>query len=242
MVHPTAKPEKPFQLHPEPILRRQQNTIGNSLGYTFLWLEDSGRPAALGDIFFFKNHLEMRHMMNEWHSFNDQPLIVKGPGANDVEKVFLDSPAPGLDWRAFPDADEPAKTTAGRKLQMTRLVRRIAIDSTTQVSRQHHHLRLLTTPIFTYESTGDPRFLSGAIFAFCVETDPECLISIEARQSGDHYEWEFAPTATTIDLLALQLDEKPTWSADPPVFSLKSPHSTGFVKQVRVPLTPPATP
>lgn len=242
VVFPTANPEKAFSLHPEPILRRQQNTIGNSLGYTFLWLESSGRPAALGDIFFFKNHLEMRHMLNEWHSFSEQPLTVKGPGAKDVEKIFLDSPSPGLEWLAFPDAELPASTLSVRKLQMNRLVRRIAVESTTHVSRKNYHLHLLTTPIFAYQSKGDERFLSGAIYAFCVETDPECLISIEARRVGERYEWQYAPTATTLDHLVLNLDGKQAWIADPPVFALRSPHATGFVKEVRIPLTQPPTP
>lgn len=46
-VFPTEHPDRPFVLRAEPILRRQQNTVGNSLGYTFVWLEDTGRPAAL---------------------------------------------------------------------------------------------------------------------------------------------------------------------------------------------------
>lgn len=237
-VFPTEHPDQPWKLREEPILRRQQNTMGNSLGYTFLWLEPSGRPAALCDVFFFKNFQENRMMLNEWHSFSTAPLTARGPGAKDVDRVFLKASGPGLEWKIIPDAEEPAKTAVGRKLQMTQLARRFSVELMTSQGDKHE-LRLLGTPLYQYDSRGDESFLSGALFAYCVETDPEVLASIEARRVNEQYVWQYGLTATSIARLFVKLDERDEiWKADPPVFDVNSPHSSGYIKDVRVPLPP----
>lgn len=235
-VFAVKDPEHPFALRLEPILRRQQNTQGNSLGYTFVWLEPCGRPAALCDVFYFKNHLENRHMMNEWHSFADEPLKVVGPGKNDVPRDFLRSPSSGLDWKPVPGADQPADTPAGRRLQLGRLARRFSAWSIDAKERKHE-LRLLTTPILAYESTDPKRCLAGAIFAHCVETDPECLVVLEARPKVNGFEWRYAPVATSIDEQFLKLDDDLVWSSGVPEWKLDSPHWKDFIKETRIPLT-----
>lgn len=240
-VFPTDQPDKPWTLREEPILRRQQNTTGNSLGYTFLWLEASGRPAALCDVFFFKNFRENRMMMNEWHSFSTVPLTARGPGAKDVDRMFLNAAGPGLEWKTIPDAEAPATTPVARKLQLAKLARRFSVELINS-NGDKHELRLLGTPIYQYEPKGDNSYLGGAIFAYCVETDPEVLASIEARRDGQQYVWQYGLTATSIARLFVKLDEQDViWKADPPVFDVNSPHSTGYVKEVWVPL-PPGTP
>ena len=240
-VFPTEHPDRPFALRPEPILQRQQNTVGNSMGYTFVWLEETGRPPALCDVFYFKNHQEQRLMLNEWHSFSDRPLTVKGLGAKDVLRTFMSSPGPGVEWRKFPSADPPAKTTSRRKSQMSQLARRFQVELFDS-KQQRHELRLLTTPIFPYEPKNTTDFLGGAIFAYCVETDPEVLILIEARAADSGFQWMYAPVATSIDRLFLKLDDKETWSADPPVFNAKSPHWKDYIKNVRIPVTSDVAP
>lgn len=235
-VFPTEGEDQAFDLKPEPILRRQQNTVGNSLGYTYLWLDKSGRPAALCDVFYFKNFQENRHMMNEWHALADEPLTVQGPGAKDVMRTFMRSPGAGIDWRAFPETEPPGKTAAARKTQMGRLSKRFSAWLFSSTG-ERHDLRLLTTPIFTYEAKDSKDFLGGAIYALCVETDPEIMIVLEARQGKERMEWQYAPFATSIERLFLKLDDTEAWSADPPKFHPESAHWKDFIKEVQVPLT-----
>jgi len=242
-VFPADHPDAPFVLHPKPILRRQQNTVGNSLGYTYIWLEASGRPAALCDIFYFKNHLDTRQMLNEWHSFADVPLTARGPGKDDIERDFMAAPKPGLEWSVIGDAPAPAATHGTRLVQLRRLIRRFAAEMYDR-AEQHHDLRLLNTPIFDYESSDPQRGLGGAIYAFCIETDPECMLLIEARPvaGATSDQWMYAPVATSIDRQFLKLDGEQVWSADPPVFDAHSPHWKDFIKEVFIPVEKQAEP
>lgn len=235
-VFPTEHPEKPMTLRTEPILRRQQDTVGSSIGYTFLWVEESGRPAALCDVFYFRNQQETRDMLNEWHSFSNQPLTAKGPGIKDAERTFMASPGPGLEWKPIPKSEAPAKTLSQRRTQMGQLARRFQVEMIDK-KQQRHELRLLTTPVFQYESKNSEEFLGGGIFAYCVETDPEVLILLEARVVDSSPTWMYAPVATSVDRQFLKLDDKEVWSANPPVFHPKSPHWIGFIKTVQIPVT-----
>src|ERR1700677_5197848 len=50
-VYPTADPAHPFAPLKEPVLHRTQQVQGSSKGSVFVWVEPSGRPAAICDVF-----------------------------------------------------------------------------------------------------------------------------------------------------------------------------------------------
>jgi hypothetical protein len=50
-VYPMDDPTHPFAMLKEPVLHRAQEVQGSSKGSFFLWVEPSGRPAAIGDVF-----------------------------------------------------------------------------------------------------------------------------------------------------------------------------------------------
>lgn len=239
-VFPVDHPDKPFVLREEAILRRQQNTVGNSQGYAFLWLDETGRPAALCDIFFFKNHLDLREMLNEWHSLSEQPLRSVGPGANDIERTFLNASTPGLDWKPVPDSPAPASSPRTRDLQMKRIAERFAVHEITS-QEVSHDLRLLPQPIYEFEGIEGGDVVGGAIMAFCVETDPECLLFLEARRVDGQPHWMYAPLATSIERIFVKLEGQEVWTANPPVFAENTPHWKGFIKKVPIPVQTPAT-
>ena len=49
-VYATADPDHPFAPLKEPVLHRAQDVHGSSRGSVFLWVEPSGRPAAICDV------------------------------------------------------------------------------------------------------------------------------------------------------------------------------------------------
>jgi hypothetical protein len=69
-VYPTADPAHPFAMLKEPVLHRSQEVQGSSKGSVFVWVEPSGRPAAICDVFLFENGPEHYRLNNEWHSLS----------------------------------------------------------------------------------------------------------------------------------------------------------------------------
>ena len=185
-VYPTADPDHPFAPLKEPVLHRAQDVHGSSRGSVFLWVEPSGRPAAISDVFMFAEGTGGYSLNNEWHSLSASPLR-----AESSNGVLFNATGPGLEWKPIPNAPAPADTPTGRDRQARRLAERYRAD---EVDRKNvrSHLRLLTTPLHRYDTIDSLNSRSGVLFAFCQQTDPELLLLIEARKSGAGYRWEYA--------------------------------------------------
>ena len=54
-VYPTDDPTHPFAMLKEPVLHRAQEVQGSSKGSVFVWVEPSGRPAVICDVFLFED-------------------------------------------------------------------------------------------------------------------------------------------------------------------------------------------
>jgi hypothetical protein len=54
-VYATADPDHPFAPLKEPVLHRMQEVTGSSKGSVFVWVEPSGRPAVICDVFLFED-------------------------------------------------------------------------------------------------------------------------------------------------------------------------------------------
>ena len=52
-------------------------------------------------------------------------------------------------------------------------------------------MRLLPQPLFRYGSE-DSEVVDGALYAFVQGTDPEVILRLEARQTDDGPEWQYA--------------------------------------------------
>lgn len=147
--------------------------------------------------------------MHEFHSLASKPLFAgerHGSGWQPEEA--------GIKLEPIPDAPEPAKTKVLRLAQMRDLARRF----TSQVDRQGgmSEMRLLPQPIYRYEIEDPGSLVDGAIFAFVwtTGTDPEVLIVIEARQSDDTVQWQFAPARFTNREARLKYQGREIWGAE----------------------------
>ena len=109
-VYAMADPAHPFAPLKEPVLHRTQEVQGSSKGSVFVWVEPSGRPAAICDVFVAER--EGRYSLyNEWHSFSESPLRAESPNG-----VFLDAAGPGaLNGSRFPNAPSPRRHAAGAR-------------------------------------------------------------------------------------------------------------------------------
>ncbi len=218
-VYPTDDPAHPFAMLKEPVLHRAQEVQGSSKGSVFLWVEPSGRPAAICDVF-----LEAGSLYSEWHSLSASRLRADNG-------VLFNATAPGLKGKPIPNAQAPAETPSGRDRQARRLAERFSADL---VDRKHvrFHLRLLTTPLHRYDTNDSLISCGGALFAFCQQTDPELLLLIEARKSGAGYRWEYAVAGFSDMDLYLRLDGSEVWRDVPAFSSGRGVHSFGRIRFV----------
>lgn len=220
--------EHQLTMIPEPVLHRSQEVQGSSKGSTFLWKDPSGRPAVICDIIISPQGTEQYRIGNEWHSLSDQRLQASYSGRD-----WLATSQPGLEWKPFADAPPPADKPLQRQRQTRQLAERFTAHLVDR-KKNRFELRLLTTPLYRYDTTEKETSLGGSLFAFCQQTDPEVLLLIEARKSGGDYRWEYAIAGFSDMDLYVHLDEAEIWN-DVPAFSRgRGVHSGGRVKIVQI--------
>jgi hypothetical protein len=225
-VYPTADPAHPFAMLKEPVLHRSQEVQGSSKGSVFVWVEPSGRPAAICDVFLFENGPEHYRLNNEWHSLSASPLR-----AESSKRPLFTATGPGLEWKPIPDAQAPADKPTERDRQARRLAARFSADLIDH-KKERFPLRLLTTPLHRHDTIDSLVSRGGALFAFCQQTDPEILLLTEARKSGAGYRWEYAAAGFSDMDLYLRLDGREVWRDAPAFSSGRGVHSGGMVRVV----------
>jgi hypothetical protein len=159
---------------------------GGQTGSVFVWTY-KGRPDVVGSIFSNPVVEEpgMRVVHHEFHSLSTNVLVPQRAGLNEWR------PRAGVVLKPVPDAPRPADSVRQRTFQLRALSREFSARSV-DYNKENWVLRLLPNPLFRYEST-DPAVLDGALFAFVTSagTDPEVIVAIEARQTGDGYQWQY---------------------------------------------------
>lgn len=198
-----------FVLHPEPILRWSNPTVGKVFGEVFVWT-DHGRPAVIGSWY--------RWFSPDWGRTFEACSLSRGRVSGRVNDVrFWNSDQPGLTLQPLENADAPAKTPAARLVQMRRLAGDFVANLTdtrgndSGVKRQ---LRLLPQPVFRYLAPkADSTYLDGALFAFVEGTDPEAFLILEATQVKDDVSWHFGLVRMNRDALRITFRDKEVWTA-----------------------------
>jgi hypothetical protein len=227
-VYAIADPAHPFARLNEPVLHRIQEVQGSSKGSIFLWVEPSGRPAAICDVFVFQEGPERYSLNNEWHSLSESALRAESPNG-----MLFNAAGQALEWKPVPNAEAPADTPTGRDRQARRLAERFSTDQVDR-KKERYHLRLLTTPLYRHDTIDSPVSSGGALFAFCQQTDPELLLLIEARKSGAGYRWEYAVAGFSDMDLYLRLDGREVWRDVPAFSSGRGAHSGGRVRFIDI--------
>ena len=225
-VYARDDPIHPFARLKEPVVHRAPDVPGSSRGALCCWVEPSGRPAAICDVFLFAEGTGGYSLNNEWHSLSASPLRVESSN-----QVLFDATRPGLEWKPIPNAPAPADTPPGRDRQARRLAERFSADEVTP-KNVRSHLRLLTTALHHYDTSDSPVSRGGALFAFCQATDPQLLLLIEARKSGAGYRWEYAVAGFSNMDLYLRLDGREVWRDVPAFSSGRGAHSFGWIRLV----------
>ncbi|MCI0361557.1 MAG: hypothetical protein L0211_23990 [Planctomycetaceae bacterium] len=203
---PKDKPDNPLKLLPKAVFRHSQPVRGDDIGAVYLWVDETGLPAALGTVFAYSyGGSGERWMAHEFHSLSSTPLTGKWREADAW------SPAePGVEWKEVPEAPAAAESENARLRQMREIGRRMAAH-TTDFNDSRWELRLITQPIYQYTAKQPSDTLGGA-FLFCQGTDPEVILLLEARQVKGRSTWHYALAPFTDYGLNVTLDGNELWS------------------------------
>ncbi len=208
---------------PHPIYRWSHPVGSTADGITWMWMDDE-QPVAIGSMMI----LQDRTLSGEFQSLTSEPI--KAVQAN---VTIWEPTKPGCEYLRVPEAPKPADSQAERLTQMKLLARRFSAELTKHPPAYSEGsiwgLRLLPKQLTRY---GDSKglVLDGALFAFCHDTDPEILLSLETLGEKNDLAWYFAFRPLTSWKATGYCDKKPVWS-QPPLASrnaVKQPYMTFF--------------
>jgi hypothetical protein len=217
-------------LHPEPILRWSNPTIGTVFGEVFVWT-DNGRPAVIASWY--------RWFSPDWGRTLEVCSLADSRMTGQVEDVrFWATEKPGLTLKPLASAEAPAKTPAARLVQMRRLagdfVANLA-DTRGNDAAVKRQLRRLTQPIFRYPApTEKAGYSDGALFAFVEGTDPEAFLLLEATKAGAEPKWQYGLVRMNGDALRITFRDKEVWSVpkiENPLNLSKEPYALFSLEQ-----------
>lgn len=211
------------QLNPEPILRWTNPARGSVHGSVFLWTRKA-RPEVVGSLFQW--YSPFTHMSHEFQSLSTQPLSAQ----YDSGPVWT-TPKGGVEFQTVEVAPPPAKSAPLRLAQMRKLAGQFSAIKRDRDDNQQE-LRLLTQPIYRYEST-DPQITDGGLFVFVQGTDPEVFLLLEARHEAGADHWEYALARMNSVNFTVSFGDRQVWSVEivpwNDVYSHREPYTSfGF--------------
>jgi len=189
-------------LEPKSLLQWSNPVSGSFHGSVFVWTSH-GRPEVVASI--YKWYSLTPHLGVELHSLASSPLIAVRAGRPE----WLPNRA-GVELKPISGAPEPADSPAQRLRQMRDLAKEFSASETDRnnVTRE---LRLLTQPLFRYQST-ESGVLDGALFTFAEGTDTEIILLIEARRGESGFVWHYALARMNSVALRVLHHKREVWS------------------------------
>jgi hypothetical protein len=215
----------PLELSPQPLLHWANPARNGEDGAVFVWLKD-GRPEVIGSVFEYpaRGAVVRKHA---FHSLSSQPLVAEFAGAE-----IWSPKAAGVKFAPVDGADAPAETPRRRLSQMRDLARQFSLELI-DLRESKSELRLMTQPLVRYEPKAGPT-QDGAIFAFAIGTDPEALLLLESRRSGEAFRWEFAFARFHFVTISAQHNGKDVWRVEPDPDMMRTAFGRGDPQREKV--------
>ena len=206
-----ADDDTPLTFHERPVLRWSNPVIsnGSTHGECFLWTKE-GRPEAFASIFSYRpsrsTDQSKRTVAHVFNTFSTEALVV----GHRNENVWNVAGRDQAEFLAIADAPKPAVSRTARLVQMRRLAREFSATSGGTGADEKLALRLLPQPVYRNDQES-AAVLDGALFVFVTGTDPELLLTIEARRGDGDARW--TALVTRHSHLTLRLEHKgvETW-------------------------------
>ena len=197
--------ETKLKLHDAPVLRYTNPLRGEVHSALFIWTHE-GRPEVVASV---SNWYTPRPYLGlAATSLSLDKLI----GTRDGQEIWLPKSA-GLELRPVPGAGPPAGSPAQRLRQMGALAREFSAEFKREARyNEGGKLRLMTRPLYRYESTTD-ELQDGALYALADGTSPQLNLLIESRKAkagGFEWQYAFAPN-NSVEYHAFYKDQE-VWS------------------------------
>jgi len=192
--------DRQLKREPDPVLRWTNHLNRRFYGDLYLWTHE-GRPEVVASVTtIFTAKVETYTEI--------QSLSMERPMLSSNEKVVWEPADPAVTFQLLPGAPKPGATAAARLRQMRELAAQFSVVAA-YVNEQKEALRLLSTPIYRYQSRVQS-VADGGLFAFTKGTDPDAFLLIEARDEKDSLAWHyaFARFNGSCDLRALHKDDE----------------------------------
>lgn len=229
VIHPAGDAKTAFTMLPQAVFRHSQPVRGDDIGAVYLWVDGDKRPAVIGTTFAFTLQGDTRVVAHEFHSLADGPLTATWRGRQPWTPK-----QPGLEFRPVPMIPAAAADPKVRLRQAREIARRFSANSIDHDERRWE-LRLVTKPIYEFEVNRPGQVQCGSLFVMCQGTDPELILSIEARKQDGELRWHYAAASFTDYALKLRLDDKEVWSAERRSIGPLLPHWSDVGSQERLP-------
>lgn len=181
-------PDEPFDFIEDPV-NQYDNPISHIYdGFTFLWTHQ-GRPLVVLKSYYNQPQASWGRT---FVSLAPRPLELRIDG----QKRWY--PRGGaLRLEPLANAPPPAASAPLRLAQMRRIAGEFeVVDSWGRVNPTDWQLRLLTAPLYRYE-VPDENVVDGALFGYAITTSPEALLLIEARDTDQGLQWQYAVSRCT---------------------------------------------
>lgn len=173
-----------LELQTKPVYKFNAVHVGDVSGAVYVWTRH-GCAEAVG-CFWKTPWGKAPTVCHELHSLSPVVLAPRRPGPKEWR------PNGKLDRRLIDDAPAPAEQPSARLSQMRSLALGFS-GHTVAEGGERRELRLLTAPLYRYQST-DADVLDGALFAYVctVGTDPEVFLLVESLRTPDGPRWHYA--------------------------------------------------
>lgn len=173
-----------LELQTKPVYKFNAVHVGDVSGAVYVWTRH-GCAEAVG-CFWKSPWSKAPTVVHELHSLSPVVLAPRRPGPKEWR------PNGKLDRRLIDDAPAPAEKPSARLSQMRSLALGFS-GYTVAEDAERRELRLLTAPLYRYQST-DTDVLDGTLFAYVctVGTDPEVFLLVESLRTPDGPRWHYA--------------------------------------------------
>ncbi len=173
-----------LQLHEAPVLRYINPLRGEVYSEFYIWTHE-GRPEVVASISNWYSPRPYRGLAAT--SLSLEKLV----GLREEHEIWRPR-REGIELRPVPEAPVPASTPTDRLRQMGILARQFTAEFKREARYEEGgKLRLLSRPLYRYESTRD-ELQDGALFALAEGTSPQLNLLLESRQTSTGYEWQYA--------------------------------------------------
>jgi hypothetical protein len=185
-------------------------------GVVRCWLDD-GRVVAVSTVFSSRIESSKIRITQEWTALSTAAML-----AYRSEEVRWRTEKTGPAFQPVAAAPVPEGTRAARLRQLRELSKRFTgVSESPYKANERWELRLLPRPLYRYgEGTADQgdaqassSVLDGALFSLVSNagTDPEILLLIEARRSGEGWRYEYVASRFSDHSLTLSYDGQSVW-------------------------------